>query len=61
MNIKVSKCSQSDKNIGFHFFFSLPAAGLTNRPPVRDSDPGAPLVFFLIAFWRQLSKAAAAV
>ena len=27
----------------FHFFFSPPAAGLTNRGPVRDSDPGAPL------------------
>ena len=25
------------------FFFSWPAAGLTNRPPVRDSDPGPPL------------------
>ena len=24
-------------------FFSLPAAGLTNWPPVRDSDPRAPL------------------
>ena len=24
-------------------FFSWPAAGLTNRPPVRDSDPGPPL------------------
>ena len=28
----------------FHFFFSPPAAGLTNRGPVRDSDPGAPLL-----------------
>ena len=27
----------------FHFFFLPPAAGLTNRGPVRDSDPGAPL------------------
>ena len=32
----------------FHFFFSPPAAGLTNRGPVRDSDPGAPLVWPLI-------------
>ena len=29
----------------FLFFFSPPAAGLTNRGPVRDSDPGAPLGF----------------
>ena len=27
-----------------HLFFSRPLAGLTNRPPVRDSDPGTPLV-----------------
>ena len=25
-------------------FFSSPAAGLTNQRPVRDSDPGAPLI-----------------
>jgi len=24
-------------------FFSQPSAGLTNRPQVRDSDPGTPL------------------
>ena len=26
-----------------HLFFSQPLAGLTNRPLVRDSDPGTPL------------------
>ena len=26
------------------FFFSWPGVGLTNRPPVRDSDPGPPLL-----------------
>ena len=33
----------SPKYSRFQFFFSPPAAGLTNRGPVRDSDPGAPL------------------
>ena len=28
---------------GVHFFFSQPAAGLTNRVPVRDSRAGTPL------------------
>ena len=30
-------------NYSRFLFFSPPAAGLTNRGPVRDSDPGAPL------------------
>jgi len=29
---------------GVQIFFFWPGAGLTNRPPVRDSNPGAPLV-----------------
>ena len=33
----------SSKYRGFHIFFLLPAAGLTNQPPVRDFNPGAPL------------------
>ena len=28
---------------GMFIFFSQPLAGLTNQPPVRDSDPGTPL------------------
>ena len=30
-----------------YFFFSPPVAGLTNRHPVRDSNPSAPLVLHL--------------
>ena len=33
----------SPKYSRFQLFFSPLAAGLTNRGPVRDSDPGAPL------------------
>ena len=32
--------------LGGPIFFLLPATGLTNRPPVRDSDPGPPLLCY---------------
>src|SRR5436853_5464308 len=35
------------------FFFSWPGVGLTNRPPVRDSDPGPPLHYLVIGHARQ--------
>ena len=34
----------SSKYRGFHLFFSLPAAGLSNQPLVKDSNPGALLI-----------------
>ena len=46
--LKCSMCTQIyvliPKYSGLLFFFSLPVAGLTNWHPVRDSNPGAPLV-----------------
>src|SRR6266568_1144334 len=35
---------------GVHFIFSRPAAGLTNRVPVRDSRAGTPLQMILVRF-----------
>jgi hypothetical protein len=40
-------------------FFLQPLGGLTNQPPVRDSDPGTPL--FLPHIYADAAAAAAAV
>ena len=39
----------SPKYSRFQLFFSPLAAGLTNRGPVRDSDPGAPLALAVVS------------
>jgi hypothetical protein len=57
---EIVKCTQFDVlgacSGGVLFFFFQPAAGLTNRVPVRDSRAGAPLIICCIKFVFQVSN-----